>query len=225
MRAVVMAGGAFQATPRLLGVLSESELLVAADAGADTLRRLGLVPHLAVGDFDSVSSETFQYLLAANCPVERHPTAKDASDTELALMAAIERGADDVAILGATGGPRLDHLLANVQLLATPKLAGRRARILDAGHEIFLLRGEALETIDGNVGDVVTLLPLAERARGLWTTGLQYALTNGTIERGSTLGLSNVMTAPKATVRVQCGELLLIHVLAPDGRPPEPALS
>ena len=53
------------------------------------------------------------------------PTAKDATDGELALREAVRRGATSITIVGALGGPRMDHLLANVALLAHPGPARR----------------------------------------------------------------------------------------------------
>ena len=46
----------------------------------------------------------------AGFAIERSPADKDASDTELALLAAAARGATDLVVLGAFGG-RLDHAL------------------------------------------------------------------------------------------------------------------
>ena len=213
MRAAIVAGGAFRVTPYLRRLLAEADLVVAADAGAATLRQLGILPHLAVGDFDSCDQATLDDLAATNCQIERFPVAKDASDTELALQAALEKGADDIVILGATGGPRLDHLLANVLLLASPTLHGRRVRLVDDCQEMALLRNSI--AIEGSSGDLVTLLPLETPADGLHTTGLLYPLANGSIQAGSTLGLSNVMTAARATVRVERGSLLVIHRFCP----------
>ena len=56
------------------------------------------------------------------------PVAKDETDTEAALRLVVERGADDIVVFGALGGPRLDHLVGNLLLLTSP-LAGRTARV------------------------------------------------------------------------------------------------
>ena len=63
-------------------------------------------------------------LAASGVPIRRVAAAKDESDTELAVLEAVARGATRSSILGALGGPRIDHALANVGLLAMPELGG-----------------------------------------------------------------------------------------------------
>ena len=131
MRSIVMAGGEFKPAPHLIDMLSTAELLVAADSGAVTLIALGFLPDVVVGDFDSVDQTVLDRIGAGGAEVRRYPMEKDASDTELAVAAALERGADDLIVMGALGGPRLDHMLANVMLLALPTLADKRVRMVD----------------------------------------------------------------------------------------------
>ncbi len=95
------------------------------------------------GDGDSVEPEDLDRLAADGAEIRRVASAKDESDTELAVLAALERGADEIVILGALGGARIDHALANVGLLAHPRLAGRRAVLLDAGARVSFLRAPA----------------------------------------------------------------------------------
>ena len=92
-------------------------------------------------------------------------------------MAAIEAGADAVTILGALGGARIDHALANVGLLAHPALAGRPAWLYDEqASRISLLvapdevGAPAPLDLPGRVGDLVSLLPLGESAPVVTTT-------------------------------------------------------
>ena len=99
------------------GWADEVGLIVAADGGWDKAAAIGLVPDLLVGDADSLAEERFAELAAAGVPIERSPVAKDESDTELAILAALRRGATHVTVLGALGGKRFDHALANVGLL------------------------------------------------------------------------------------------------------------
>ena len=56
------------------------------------------------------------------------PTAKDETDTEAALRMVVDRGATDITVFKALGGPRLDHLVGNLLLLAAPWLAQVRVR-------------------------------------------------------------------------------------------------
>ena len=211
MRAVVVAfgdpGDAAWARARLEG----AALVVAADGGAATALALGRVPDVAVGDFDSLDPAARAVLTAAGCVLERHPPEKDETDLELALRAAVQRGATAIDVVGALGGDRLDHALANVLALALPWLGERPVRLLDPRHEVQLLRGPGALRLTGSPGDPVSLLPLTVTADGIDTTGLRYPLNGGTLRLGRTRGVSNELTGSAAGVRVGAGLLLVVH--------------
>lgn len=189
-------------------------LVVAADGGARHATALGLRIDRWVGDADSLGLDEVEVLRAAGVAVELALPDKDESDTELAITAAVAAGATDVTILGALGGPRFDHALANALLLAHPRLRGRRSRILDPGARITLLSGPARTVLEGRQGDLVTLLPLGWDASGVTTYGLKFGLADGVLEVGRTRGLSNVRTAEVARVELVSGRLLIVETPA-----------
>jgi len=182
MRAIVLADGdgperaALDA--RWPGWRADVALVVAADGGAILAEPLGLSIDRWVGDGDSLAPREIERLRAAGVPIDLAPADKDESDTELAILAAVRAGATDLTILGALGGPRLDHALANVALLAHPALAGRTARLLDARTRVSLVVGPAtgggpgIGRFEGRLGDLVSLLPLSASAEGITTTRL-----------------------------------------------------
>ena len=92
-------------------------LVIGADGGAGRALQAGVHVHLVVGDLDSLDAGDLERLRADGSVIERARPDKDESDTELALLTAIERDAAPVVILGALGGTRLDHELANLLLL------------------------------------------------------------------------------------------------------------
>ena len=190
-------------------VLGRAPLVVAADGGAAHVEAAGATCDAIVGDQDSVCSETLNQARAAGADILGFPTAKDATDGELALREASSRGATSITIVGALGGPRVDHLLANVALLAHPSLRGVDAVIEDAAHRIWLVNEAS--SWRGEVGDCVTLLPVGGDAHGVTTQGLRYALRDGTLAHGSSLGVSNEMTGSDAGLSVARGSVLVIH--------------
>jgi len=226
LRAIVVGDGEGTSRAALDGVWPGWDdgigLVVAADGGARLAERLRLRIDRWVGDGDSLDRDAIRRLRSSGIPVEVVPTAKDESDLELALVAAVGAGAADVTILGALGG-RLDHELANVALLAHRALAGRRARLLAADARVTLLvaRGSAARraatasaSFAGRRGDLVTLLAVSDTVRGITTTGLRYALADGSLRLGPARGLSNVRTAAVATVAIRAGRLLVIETPA-----------
>jgi len=195
-------------------------LVVAADGGAAKAPLAGLRPDLLVGDADSLDADGLAAVRAAGIPVELVPAAKDESDLELAILAALARGATRITVLGALGGPRFDHALANAWLLAHPALAGRVVVLLDATTRIRLLDatgGPAAAELVGRAGDLVSLFAFGADAEGVSTAGLAYALHDELLPVGPARGLSNVRSGPTARVVLRAGRLLVVETHAPQG--------
>jgi thiamine pyrophosphokinase len=188
--------------------------VVAADGGARLARDLGLTIDLWVGDGDSLRGDELEELRAAGVPIDLVPADKDESDTELAVLAAAARGATDITILGGLGGPRVDHALANVTLLAHPALTGHASRILSDRARVMLLNGPASLELRGAAGDLVSLLPLGGDAEGVTTNNLRFPLTDERLEAGRTRGLSNVRLTAVARVSLKKGRLLVVETPA-----------
>jgi len=194
------------------------DLVVAADAGALRAEALGFRPDLVVGDADSLTEADVARFRATGIDIELASTDKDESDTELAVRAALSRGAQRLTIVGALGGRRFDHALANVSLLALPELATVPTVLLDASSRISLLRsrpassGEARLDLRGPAGEIVTLLPWGGDVRVVTTTGLRYPLDDETLRVGPSRGLSNVRVGGDASVTIADGALLVIQV-------------
>ena len=132
VKAIIVADGDVRAVEGFAGELagtgSVAPLVIAADGGALKAELLGLRPDVVIGDLDSLSQGKLAELEATGAEVVRHPMDKDASDTELAVLEAVRRGATEIVIVAALGGLRFDHALANVLLLGLPGSAGVTAR-------------------------------------------------------------------------------------------------
>jgi thiamine pyrophosphokinase len=215
VKAIVVAGG--NAAPEDAALLSGADLVIAADSGAHWLDRSGVPPDLVIGDMDSLDPDLLDRLAARGTEVERHPADKEASDLELAMSRAAAAGADEVVILGALRGERLDHELANLLLLAHPRLDGLDVALLDGGTTIRRIgtdAGPGSVELTGAPGDLVTLLALAGAVEGVTTRGLRYPLRSETLPPGPARGLSNEMLDTTAGVTATRGRLLVIHTRA-----------
>ena len=113
--------------------------VIAVDAGLAVCEELGLVPDLAVGDFDTFGLERMEELRKKEgWATDVHKPEKDETDTDLAVRSALRAGFHTAHVLGATGG-RLDHELSNIHLMRAAKDAGLFMEIYDAKNRIFLL--------------------------------------------------------------------------------------
>ncbi|HYM52918.1 MAG TPA: thiamine diphosphokinase [Candidatus Dormibacteraeota bacterium] len=217
MKAVVVASG--EPDARDAAHLANADLVVAADGGGRWLAAIGVRPDVLLGDLDSVEPAVVEQLADDGVTVERHPTEKGASDAELALGRAVASGADEVIVLGALGGQRLDHELANLLMLADPGWRGavRDLRIVRGGTVARALHGGERLSLAGTVGDLVTLLPIGGRAEGIRTDGLRYALDGEALDFGRSRGLSNEVIGTPASVWLERGTLLVIEMASEGG--------
>lgn len=200
-------------TPELdttFDLVPKPDYVVAADGGVALAARLGLVPDLVIGDFDSSDSDQIAQLkdLGVEQSAFDHET-KWETDTELAAIAALRWQPKTIIILGAIGG-RLDHTLANVLLLAHPGLASVDVRIVDASHEVFLAKPGEWNQVRGRNGDTVTLLPLGGDVDGVQTQGLHWRLDGDTLHTGLGRGVSNYIELAGAQVWVDKGQMLVV---------------
>jgi thiamine pyrophosphokinase len=220
VRAIIIAGGQAVDEEDWQRHSRDGDLIIGADGGAARALAWGLLPHLVVGDMDSLPDEDRVALAVRGCQFVEHPRAKDETDLELALTYAVGEGAQEIVVLGALGG-RLDHTLANVLLLTLPVLEGVSTRIVNGGEESLLVRGGEVVRLEGHPGDLVSLLPLGGDVHGVTTAGLAWALKGDRLRFGFSQGVSNEMTGTVARVEVEDGFLLVVHgppdVLAKEG--------
>lgn len=208
--AIVLAGGD-PVEPDLRTLLPDGAVVVAADSGLHQAELLGLRVDYVVGDLDSADPAAVERARAAGAIVERHPVDKDATDLELAFDLARDRGALRITVVGGAGG-RLDHFLANVALLASPRFADLEidARLGDA-YVVVVQGGRLPRVMTGAAGSLVTLLPMGGDASGITTIGLQYPLRGATLRPGTSRGVSNVLVGEQASVALDQGTLLVIQ--------------
>ncbi len=224
MQVIVLADGQLGSRAALdaawPGWLEPGARVVAADGGARHAGSLGLAIDRWVGDGDSLGEAGIRALEASGVPIERARPDKDESDTELAVLAARAMGATQLTVLGALGGARVDHALANLGLLSMPELEHLGVQLLAVDARVRRLLapgpdgGPVRLGLAGRVGDLVSLLPIGADAEGVTTQGLAYRLEDEVLRAGRTRGLSNVRERPDAAVTLWHGQLLVVETPA-----------
>jgi thiamine pyrophosphokinase len=212
MKALIFTGGEGPAPTFARALADASDLVIAADSGLTAALAAGVLPDLAVGDFDSLADRGALKALPEGAVLE-YPTDKDDTDTELAIRIAAERGADWIAVAGGGGG-RMDHLLGVFSLFArTPGLAPREWH---TGSEsaYALASGESAQ-FGAMPGDIVSVFPAGlERSSGMASEGLKWPLKGLVWEKGS-FGISNVATGARLSISAGTSGLV---VILPGGR-------
>lgn len=210
LRAVLLANGILEDVAGLRRRLETwaPRLVIGADGGSRHAASLGLHLTTLLGDLDSIDPLALAEAQRAGVEIRGWPREKDETDLELALLSAVDAGADEICILGALGA-RLDMTLANILLLTHPRLADRRVELWEAGQTVWLIRPPG-EVIPAHPGDGLSLLPLGAAAEGITTRGLAYPLRNESLTLGPARGVSNVVTDENPKVELQRGLLLAI---------------
>lgn len=211
-RFTLLFGGDLVRTPRLDAQIAGTRA-IAADSGMRHAETLGIVPELWVGDFDSVPERLPERLQT----VEKRafPPAKDRTDGELAVAEALGRGATDLVLAGAFGGPRADHAFLHLTMAVKLAEAGVPVMLTSGTQEgTPLLPGETgFDHADGTLFSVLAFTQLS----GLTIDGARWPLDAIELPFGSSLTISNVVGG-RLTVQLGAGRaILLAHPFpAPD---------
>ena len=182
-------------------------LIVCADNGMRHARHLGMRPHLIIGDFDSCSQEDRAYFVSEGVEMVQVPAEKDETDTELALLYALQRGATEIDVYGGLGS-RMDHSMANMQLVYRLLQQGVPVTLYSGKNQFQLVKD--CVTLYGEAGKLVSMMPFSACATGVTTTGLAYEVTDITLSLGDAFGVSNYMLGKKATITLKSGIIAVL---------------
>lgn len=210
-RALVIANGQWEDDRDFFYKLMESvDTLVCADGGAKYAFQLGLRPERIFGDLDSLDSELQREYQEMGVEFCQFPAKKDKTDTHLVIDHLIATGFTEILLAGALG-KRPDHLLGNLMLLNYGHEKGVLIKMITPTVEVQILEG--VQQIFGHRGDTFSLIPLDEVAQGVTLEGFKYPLHAQDVHRESTLGISNLIIADEALVRIERGRAF-IFILA-----------
>ena len=210
-RAVIIAGGGIN-DDLALSFVQKDSYIIAADRGLVFLAEHDIVPDLIVGDFDSAPEETRRRFLASHPGIEvrEYNWEKDYTDLEIAAVAAADRGAGEIVILGATG-TRLDHMIGGIQTLALLLERGCRGIIVDPCNRVTLHDEPFAIRKDSQWGKYVSLFAWGGPVTGITLKGFHFPMENGTLTNSGTLAISNQIEESEGQVFFESGRLLVIE--------------
>lgn len=184
--------------------VNKDDLVICADGGYAAALKMGIVPDLIVGDFDSYSGE-----LPENIEILRSIPEKDDTDTLLAIKTAIDRRASTIIIYGAMGG-RFDHTFANIQCLSYIHGHGCTGFIED-DNNIITLCGMGEHRFPYIMGWYFSVFALTDTAHIESMTGVKYPLSDYPMTGSFPIGVSNEITDLEAVLKIKSGLALIVR--------------
>ena len=197
---------------------SQYTFISGCDGGAQYLSDAGEVPHMIIGDFDSLDTATVMEMFMLG--VARHglPAEKDFTDMKAAVDFVAKLDYEQIDIYGGTG-TRLDHSMGNMMMLFELYEKGIKARLIDSNNIITAISAKG-EPVEFTIEDVpkdwyISFIPVGECSE-VSIKGLKY--TAERIELGvynSTRAISNELTEnpleEPASISLGSGRLLICY--------------
>lgn len=206
MRIAIVTNGNLD--ERFLTHIHRMDFVVGVDRAAYWLIIHGLVPHMAIGDFDSVSVKEFQKIKNIVHDIRKFPKEKDKTDTELAIDEAVHRNPQELTIYGGIGS-RIDHTLANISLLKILEKKHITARIVDSNNDMQITKS-VIRLGRDSMYPYLSLLPYGSPAI-VSIKGCRYPLDHDIMRPNSSLGISNEIDDEEAIITVHKGSVLIIR--------------
>jgi len=183
-----------------------ADFTICLDGGWDIIAKENVLPDLIMGDMDSIVGE-----LPESVPTERFKPEKDYTDLELALKKAEEFNAKNVTVIGGIGG-RLDHTVANLQLLSNYCGSFDDLIMIDGRNKCFVLdskkKNNAIISCENN--SYISLFSLSPKCTGVSISGVKYPLNDYILTSTFPLGVSNEFKEKDAALCIKDGTLLVV---------------
>lgn len=211
-KGIIISGGSIE-NSFVLRILEKikPDCMIGVDRGLKFLYENQIFPTHIVGDFDSVDSEIVSYYKEnTKIPIREFNPVKDASDTEIAVRLAVELGMEELWILGGTG-TRLDHVLANIQVLKIAYDAGVNAYLCDAYNKISLIGGETCLKKEEAFGTYFSVFPLGGIVDDFNIQGAKYPLTHHRLKPYDSLCVSNQIQGEEVKITFPKGLVILME--------------
>ena len=208
MNALIVSGGNAPSEKLLKKYLSLCDFVIGADKGNECLIKYDIKPDLSLGDFDSIDKEVLDTVDSSGAQVLKFPPEKDYTDTEIAVMEALKRGAKKIYLLGGTG-TRVDHTLGNIGLILTTKKKGAQLIMVDDNNEFYLAQSNM--EIKGTYGNNISFHALSDTVRNFKIQGAKYNLDGYDMNLLDPRAICNEFVDTPIKISFDSGELLIIH--------------
>ncbi len=201
MRCFIFGAGEFKGTG--YPCPSVNDLVIAADGGLKYALASGVKPDVVLGDFDSLGDIPSD----GDYEILTFPPEKDYTDLMLATEEGFNRGARTFYLLGATGG-RMDHTLANIQVVANLTRRGCKVYLVGTDYWITAVHNGDLQ-LSSELKGYFSLYSFSEICKGVSVKGAKYEVDDFTLRQDDPRAISNEFVGKFCSVSVEEGTLLL----------------
>lgn len=206
MKTVIICSGEIYDYSFCLDIVRSADRIICADGGTRHAVNMKLTPDIIIGDMDSSAAQYIEYFRKKGAEVFKYPSDKDKTDTHICVEYALAFSTE-IILLGATGS-RIDHMIANISLLKLGIENGIPISIVDNKNSIHMIADSI--SLEGNKGDIFSLIPYTEAVEGITTKGAHYELKDAKMELGNPYGVSNYFEEETVQVSIKRGYLLVI---------------
>lgn len=183
----------------------DGDIVIAADGGYKYLQQAGIKPDIVIGDFDSlVKAPEGEKII-------RLKPEKDVTDTYAAVSEGIKCGYSRFNIYGASGG-RIEHTLANIQLIASLAEKNMQASIFDGSTVITAITAKTLR-FDSAYNGYISIFAHSDKCTGVCLRGLKYPLENAELSNLFPLGVSNEFLGVESEIVIGNGTAIIVYSL------------
>ncbi|MBC8277146.1 MAG: thiamine diphosphokinase [FCB group bacterium] len=206
MKKILIIGAGAPADVIVLRKLQQwADTIICADGGADAAKKAGILPHVVIGDFDSISSENLDYYNQNKDVTLVNIREQETTDMEKAIIFTLSIGSiADIIIIGA-GGSRTDHFLHTIGLMFKYRDKAR-IRIIE-GENFISLKTKSFRD-KCRIGETISLIPYGGQVNNVGTVGLKFPVQGENFIPGLKESISNQASQDNISVNFDGGNLL-----------------
>lgn len=180
----------------------KEDYVIAVDRGYQYAINSGIVPDMVLGDFDSLG------FIPDEENVIVHKPEKDDTDTMLAVIEGIKLGYKEFKLYGVLGG-RLDHTLANLQVLVYLSRRGLKGSIIGDDIVVLAITNDVI-MLPAKEKGIFSVFTTDEKAQGVTIRGAKYEISDTVLLNERAIGISNEFVGEAVEISVINGTLLIV---------------
>ena len=202
MKCIIVGAGNFKENEI---ITEKNDLIIAVDGGYNYCKLLNLEVDILIGDMDSLE------IIPDNIIKHIYNKEKDETDTYLAVHYGIDQGYTDFILYGCLGG-RIEHTIANIQIIADLCKKGIKIKIVDENTNIYMINKNEVIEIEGLKKKYISIFSYSGKST-ISLKGFKYNVASKDITNDYPLGIDNETIGTNGNIYVHNGLVLVIERL------------